>query len=479
MQTQIPKQITAVVGIVRRSRLRWAVRRMGQAFVAMVTLWLFAIGPWPSDNSSFVESRYQAQSIKSLQAAPLTSSPVGLMQVGVAEADISPPPGHPLAGYSARKEKGYGEVDSRCFTRALTVATGTTKVTIVTADILLINAAMSKAIVEKTGLPAEELYFTASHTHSGPGGWGDHPIEKLIAGAYDPAFFRTLVDTISDVILRSREKLIDAEMGILSTPTKDRQANRLERGAPLDDRLLALVFRAVQAPAKTGATPPPLAILMVYSAHATMCGSSNSQLSADYPGAMVDTVAKKTGCPAVMFAAGAVGEATPIKQLAHTEQEGARLLGHLLADDLTKALGSVKYEREIELAMLRTPVELPAFRIPISSKWRVSPICSSWISNRQSHLHAVRIGSAVLVGFPGDYAGRLATPWVERCRERGLTLMTTSFNGDYKGYLVPEQAFMNIAGYETREMNFFGPWSGEYLTDLGERLVERVAPTGQ
>jgi hypothetical protein len=36
------------------------------------------------------------------------------------------------------------------------------------------------------------------------------------------------------------------------------------------------------------------------------------------------------------------------------------------------------------------------------------------------------------------------------------TLMLTSFNGDYKGYFVERNEFLNYAEYETRAMNFFG-----------------------
>ena len=43
-----------------------------------------------------------------------------MLRVGTAEVDITPPVGHPLAGFH-RKEFGYREIDSRCFARALTL----------------------------------------------------------------------------------------------------------------------------------------------------------------------------------------------------------------------------------------------------------------------------------------------------------------------------------------------------------------------
>jgi hypothetical protein len=442
--------------------------------LVLVAFVLIVLGPWPADNSPYLDSRYHRESVGALSAAPMLRSPPGPIRVGVAEADISPPPGHPLAGFSARKESGYRDVASPCFARALTVASGDTRVTILTADLLLVNAKLARAVLDRTGLPEAELYFTASHTHSGPGGWGDHVLEKLVAGPYDPRFFNTLADQLADVVTRSRAELTLAELGVVAVPTTGRQTNRLQWDAPLDDRLVALAFR--QAGEKPGSPRPLLASLVVFSAHATVCGTTNNDLSADYPGELVAALRKRTGCPAVLFAAGAVGEAAPFRVPAGSEQESARLLGHALADDLAKAMGGVRFEREVPLAAVRVPIDLPQFRIPVGSRWRVSPVCSSWVSDRHTHLHGLRLGPAVLVGFPGDYSGRLAKGLAEWAAARGLTLVPTSFNGDYKGYFVSERSYMNLRSYETRDMNFFGPWAGEYLADLSKRVVERLAP---
>jgi hypothetical protein len=452
-------------------------RRAVRFGLILAVIILFVLGPWPADNSGFRGSSYEQSTLREIESTAVLNSPLGTIRVGIAEVDISPPPGHPLAGYSARKTSGYTEIDTRCYARALTISSGDTQVTILTADLLLINAKLAAAVLERTRLPAGQVYFTATHTHSGPGAWGDHPIEKLVTGSYDPLFFRSLADKLAEVVTRSREVRVPVEFGVASMVTRYCQSNRVEREAPLDDRLVALVFREIPA---AGEKPPvsPLAVLTIFSAHATVCSSANNNLNADYPGYLVTEVRKKSGCPNVLFAAGAVGEAAPAKFPAGTEAEAARLLGHLLADDVNKLLADVVFQRRIPLAVLRSPVQLPEFRFPISSGWRVSPICSSWISDRRTHLHAVRIGPAVLVGFPGDYSGRLAAPLIEWCANRGFTAMTTSFNGDYKGYLVPERTFMSVKTYETREMNFFGPWAGEYLAEMSLRMVEKLIPEG-
>ena len=57
------------------------------------------------------------------------------------------------------------------------------------------------------------------------------------------------------------------------------------------------------------------------------------------------------------------------------------------------------------------------------------------------------------------------------CTERGLTLMITSFNGDYLGYVNPEEYYYTIRHAETRDLNWFGPQNGEYFVELVNRIL--------
>jgi hypothetical protein len=109
-------------------------------------------------------------------------------------------------------------------------------------------------------------------------------------------------------------------------------------------------------------------------------------------------------------------------------------------------------------------VELPPYRYPIGRHLRLSPVVMSLLHERRTFLHLARIGDLVLVGMPCDFSGVLALEIDRRVEGRGIAAVT-SFNGDYVGYVLPRPDF-EIAHYETRTMNFFGPWAGEYLADL-------------
>ena len=131
----------------------------------------------------------------------------------------------------------------------------------------------------------------------------------LVAGAYDPAYFETLANQLADVVRRSRSSTEPAEMAFVEVQAKGRQTNRVDPTLPTHDALSALIFRPAGAPA--GA--PPLAILTVFGAHATVSHPVPPRLGGDYPAALVAELKQRTGARSVLFASGAVGDASPAR----------------------------------------------------------------------------------------------------------------------------------------------------------------------
>ena len=445
---------------------RWAGRML-----MVLTASLVVVGPWPVDDSTFIGSRYQLQTLDRLETSPRVEA-AGPIRVGLAEIDLTPAVPRPLAGFIGQVRTPFVGVDSPCLARALTVESASSRVTILTADLLLINAKLAKAVVERAGVQPDQVYFTSSHTHGGPGGWGEHPLEMLVAGAYDPAYFETLTNQLADSVKRSRATTEPAEMAFVEVQAKGRQTNRVDPKMPTHDALSALIFRPTGGPPGS----PPLAILTIFGAHATVSHPVPPRLGGDYPAALVAELKRATGARTVLFASGAVGDASPARPKAPSQRKSAEGLGKALAGDLMAALPSAKFARNVELTSLRLDVDLPPVRLPFfAPKFRFSPLLTWWIADRQTHLHALRLGPAVLVGFPGDDSGHLASPLIESTRSTGLTTVATSFNGDFRGYLVSEPVFREKACYETRWMSFYGPWLGEYLNDLARRMVDRLA----
>ena len=449
-------------------RKPWYRRKRYVIPLLLVVLFVVAIGPWPADNTPYAEAGYFAETAGRI-APPSKAS--GQLRAGFAETDITPQVGHQLAGFSARDPFDSDSIFSRCFARALTLSVGDVEVTILAVDLLLVNEQVAQAVLEKSGLKAGGIFFTATHTHGGPGQWGAHPIEQIIIGDYDADYSDRLAADLASAVTASREQMVPVDLGLAKPDATDGQVNRVDRARGTFDQLSALLFRHAGEP-----DAPPFAALVSYGAHATVSGHRSNAINADYPGALVDRLREATGTEHVMFAAGTVGDASPQRPQAATSEESAVKLGESLADELTKPVASADFQPTVTLANSYLPVDLPGVRVPVTAGLRLSPLSTRWIGPERSHLHVLRIGSALLIGFPGDYSGQLGTRLAGELAGNGVTAIPTSFNGDYLGYLVSDGDFYNAPKYETRVMNFYGPWLGPYLNDLAGRMARGTLP---
>jgi hypothetical protein len=169
-----------------------------------------------------------------------------------------------------------------------------------------------------------------------------------------------------------------------------------------------------------------------------------------------------------------VGDAAPIKPAVAGHQAAASRYGQDLAAAVAPAFRGLSFRRDVPLRTLAWDVEAPPVQYPcFSASVRFSPLLTWWVSDRRARLQVLRVGPAVLVGFPGDYASHLA-----RRLRSPLPVVATSFAGDYKGYLVGEATFRSFSTYETRRMNFFGPSMGDLLTERAQACLDRLLPPG-
>lgn len=409
-------------------RRRWGKRIFKIVLIVVIVLIL----PWPADNSTYVGSDYQRSTLARLDEKPVSPAEPGTIWVGTAEVDITPPPGHPLAGHSQRIFKSYKSIHLRCYGRALTLTSGSQMVTILTADLLIIHQVVSEEILAKAGLEADGVYFTAGHTHAGPGGYVDRWIEEICIGKYNAEYFDFLTTKLAEAIKESRKELTKAQMGLLTVDAGKNLRNNINENLPTFGKLSALVFRK---DGDDSADAKPLAVLVSYSAHPTILTQHQRYLSADYPGTLVDELKARTGAEMVMFSAGSVGQTNHAFRKPRPQERRARseAYGKRIADWLTNNWDQIEYDRKLVMWNERLQVDLPTFRITVGKRLRLNPLFTGRLLDRRTHLHVIRIGKAVLVGFPADYSSDLAIMLDGWFSERGLEFVPTSFNGDWRG----------------------------------------------
>ena len=188
------------------------------------------------------------------------------------------PQGVPLAGYSRRKGAPSRGLHDPVGVRALVLEDGAATAALVSCDLLIVDERLADAVRRRLvaeGLPsALTLILAGTHTHSGPGAYGTRFFEKISMGHYDPRVFDALVDAVTDAVVTAHDTLEPIRIAYGTEATSGLVTNRVDPRGPVEDTLTVVgIFRR--------AGHDPLAVLVGFSAHPTVLGAWNMELSAD------------------------------------------------------------------------------------------------------------------------------------------------------------------------------------------------------
>jgi neutral ceramidase len=152
---------------------------------------------------------------------------------GVAQTDITPPPGLPLAGYSTLSSDSKG-FRMRLKARAYYLKPAKGKpVAIVQCDLLsgsrILHHSVSEKIARQTDISAAGLVIFGSHTHTGPGNYfasqfyNDHASNRK---GFDPQLFAFLTEQISQAIINAFQNSCPARIATGLTHVEFATRNR-------------------------------------------------------------------------------------------------------------------------------------------------------------------------------------------------------------------------------------------------------------
>ena len=163
-------------------------------------------------------------------AAPASAS---TLRAGAGRADITPNTGHYLGGWTRADRVAQGQ-HTRLFARTIVLEKDGRKLALVSVDLFMIPGGLVKQIGDSLaarGFSEQNILISASHTHSGPGGYANFPTLNTAAPSpqtandpstyanfinpqpADPMLYRFLFDQISQSIIRADEDLAPAELG--------------------------------------------------------------------------------------------------------------------------------------------------------------------------------------------------------------------------------------------------------------------------
>ncbi|HEU5314730.1 MAG TPA: neutral/alkaline non-lysosomal ceramidase N-terminal domain-containing protein [Chloroflexota bacterium] len=229
------------------------------------------------------------------------------LSAGVGRCDITPPVGIVHTNWGAAIHARAERIDMPLRARALAVRdaeTGTTAV-LIDLDLLLLPRAIADAlrgaVADLTGVPAEHVRVSATHTHSGPtigSTWVSEGTE------YVQPYVGALPGKVAGAAWEAVRSLRPARVAH-GTGQSDLGVNRRVRGP--DGRVLVgrnpdgFVDRVVRVLRVDDADERPLAAVVHYGCHPIIMSWENTAITPDYPGPTRETVERLTGATCLFF----------------------------------------------------------------------------------------------------------------------------------------------------------------------------------
>ncbi|WP_339924001.1 neutral/alkaline non-lysosomal ceramidase N-terminal domain-containing protein [uncultured Cyclobacterium sp.] len=406
----------------------------------------------------YKETAYYKETLQALEDLTFEGADKGYVLSGWSKANITAESPVNLVAYKPRGPYEY--VEDSSFVKAIIIGNAQFKVAFLNYELLIVHPELAKALsaaIKKQQLPVDHVYFTATHTHSGMGGTIPGPVGELAMGGWD----ESLVSHVTNGTLKAIDNAL-VNMDTVSLRTKRSEAadfvsNRLIPSDPIDPYIRQLTLEKSNGETCT---------LVTYSAHATCLSSKFMGLSGDYPYYLTEALEKRHDF--AVFAAGAVGShrpKAPGNDIKSIKQYASSL------DSVVNSKQVYKKVKGTHIMAANLPLKLRSPHYRISDNLRLRPWLFNWaIGESPAYFDVIRIGNALFISSSGEISGVFYKAWEAQAEALGLSLFITTFNGGYIGYITPDKYYSGDY-YEARDMNFYGPYNGEYFKEIVSDLI--------
>ncbi|WP_332911650.1 neutral/alkaline non-lysosomal ceramidase N-terminal domain-containing protein [Algoriphagus boritolerans] len=139
----------------------------------------------------------------------------------------------------------YEFVQDSSFVKAITLSNGKTQIAWLNFELLIVHPVLAKAIEEgiaNSGVKADQLIFTATHTHSGMGGYMPGVLGNLAFGGYDQKTVDHLVNKSIEALQTAISSQDTASLSYRKVDAGKYVANRFIKDAPYDPFVRQLIF---------------------------------------------------------------------------------------------------------------------------------------------------------------------------------------------------------------------------------------------
>lgn len=436
------------------------------------------------------------------------------MKAGVISIDITPQMGAPLAGNPRPVNAAQG-VHDPIAANIICLDDGNTRVFLIGMDLLGVEVdtcqKICDGITRLTGVPAQNIMISATHTHSGPNAprlyysayedpnvlekesaeveiYLEHLVEKVVAGAAAAA------EKLEECTLsfgqasdgrfshNRRLRMKDGSICMIFEPYQ------LENIVCLSDPVSADTVSVLKITSQDGKI---LALYVHYATHPAIACGLDFLVSRDFPGWMTDSLKAQYGEDlVVLYANGAEGNMavpSPEEGFHNTFEECARV-GTQLAQTVMNIVPHTTPLADTTLTSARTEIQLQYRSFTPEQVKEAEEVLKTVLSEAQQHgappklsalatlkfhglrgqwdilpIQGITIGNLLLMAVTTETFRDLAIEMENRWD--GPALLVGMANG-YHGYIPTEQAFSE-GGYEVLPNE-----DSRYAPDSDQKLLE-------
>lgn len=433
------------------------------AWVAAAVLLLGLATLTTVDRSPKEDSSSYKNTFTNLDSSTWNSSTSTHWLGGWATVNVTPAQPAELVGYSPRGP--YTFVQDSSHVKALTLSNGKSSIAWLNYELLIVHPHLAEQVragVRKAGISLDQLIFTATHTHSGMGGYMPGPLGELAFGGYDENIVALLVAGSINALQTALATQDTVSLAYKKTSVSDLVSNRFTKGGPIDP-----FVRQVLLKRKDGKK----ATFLTYSAHATALSSKFMGLSGDYPAFLTEHL-EEDEVDFALFAAGTVGSHRPLPQGNTPEQVNA--YAQAIDATLSADTSEVALQGDALLRTSQLQINLGEPQLRISKDLRLRPWLFRYLLGvMPAYLDISQVGNILFISSSGELSGVFYEDWDALAEEKGLHLVVTIFNGSYVGYITPDELY-DASYHEVREMNWFGLGNGQYFDRLIKGVIQKA-----
>lgn len=268
------------------------------------------------------------------------------IQVGLAQVDITPPPGGLTTGYSSAKPTDG--IHDPVTARVLVLRSAEAHVALVVCDLCTFNSEWLHAQTAELGI--DRLLLLNTHTHAGPS------MKQADFPSVEQPWSRTVEQRVLEAIRTAQASMFTGYFAAVESQIQLGYNRLVQR----DDGEYALTYFENPQRIPYGQVDPQVgviritdaggktrAVLVNYACHPVVLGPRNVKISSDYPGVMRREVEAAVGDEAMcIFFQGGAGDINPLFMARGDDRSGdfqvVEAMGSMLATEVMRALAFIQ-----------------------------------------------------------------------------------------------------------------------------------------